>query len=288
MADSYKDIIITPNRSQTSDPKIEFRGANTASNVAITATMYPDANGTLSFDGSAGQLFSITNDLTGSLFSVNDISGFPSLEVFANGAVRIAEFGGNLRINNYTMPSADGTAGQAITTNGNGVLSFTTLAGDIESVTAGSGLTGGGTAGNITLDVGAGAGITVNADNVAVNSAFVRNLISVTDSGGMGNIVYDSSTGVINYTGPQFTFGNTTPSNASVGDQWVHSDTGKKYTYVDDGTSSQWVEFGLAGSSSIPFFIQPDQPTSSGPYMWIQTGLGALGDEYTIWVNTGV
>ena len=34
-------------------------------------------NGTLSFEGSAGQLFSITNNLTsGSIFSVNDVSVF--------------------------------------------------------------------------------------------------------------------------------------------------------------------------------------------------------------------
>ena len=46
---------------------------------SITASM--NSLGSLSFDGSSGQLFSITDDLTGSLFSVNDISGIPSIEV---------------------------------------------------------------------------------------------------------------------------------------------------------------------------------------------------------------
>ena len=50
-----------------------------------------------------------------------------------------------------------------------GVISFTNDAGDIEGVTAGSGLTGGGTSGAVTLNIGAGTGITVNADDVAVN-----------------------------------------------------------------------------------------------------------------------
>jgi hypothetical protein len=56
-------------------------------------------NGTLSFEGSAGQLFSITNNLTsGSIFSVNDVSGIPSIDVDANGTVQIATFGGNLGV----------------------------------------------------------------------------------------------------------------------------------------------------------------------------------------------
>lgn len=40
---------------------------------------------------------------------------------------------------------------------------------DIDEVIAGSGLTGGGTQGNVTLDIGAGDGITVNADDIAIN-----------------------------------------------------------------------------------------------------------------------
>ena len=64
-------------------------------------------NGTLSFEGSAGQLFSITNNLTsGSIFSVNDVSGIPSIDVDADGTVSLAEFGGTVAIgtsNGYTI-----------------------------------------------------------------------------------------------------------------------------------------------------------------------------------------
>jgi hypothetical protein len=43
--------------------------------------------------------------------------------------------------------------------------------GDIEGVTAGSGLTGGGTTGTVTLNIGAGTGVTVNADDIAIGQA---------------------------------------------------------------------------------------------------------------------
>ncbi len=77
MANADKNILITPNRSSTTDqPKIEFTGQN-----AVPITLRITDDGVLSFDGSAGQLFSIANSLTGTLFSVNDISGLPILEI---------------------------------------------------------------------------------------------------------------------------------------------------------------------------------------------------------------
>ena len=104
MADSDKNIVITPNISSSSDnPKIVFSGAD-ASTAAqdITLYTYPTSNGTLSFEGSAGQLFSITNDLTGTIFSVNDVSGIPSIEVDADGSIRLAEFGGTINLGGVT------------------------------------------------------------------------------------------------------------------------------------------------------------------------------------------
>ena len=109
MAHSDKNIVITPNiSSTTSDPKIVFSGAD-ASTAAqdITLQVYPTNGGTLSFEGSAGQLLSITNDLTGTIFSVNDISGIPSIEVDDDGTIRLAEFGGNILIGTGTNNSVD-------------------------------------------------------------------------------------------------------------------------------------------------------------------------------------
>ena len=44
--------------------------------------------------GSAGQLFSVTNNLTtGSIFSVNDVSGIASIDVDADGTIQLAPYG---------------------------------------------------------------------------------------------------------------------------------------------------------------------------------------------------
>ena len=44
--------------------------------------------------GSEGQLFSVTNNLTsGSIFSVNDVSGIPSIDVDADGTIQLAPYG---------------------------------------------------------------------------------------------------------------------------------------------------------------------------------------------------
>ena len=42
--------------------------------------------------GSSGELFSITDDLTGSLFAVNDISGLPILEVFDDDTIHMGSY----------------------------------------------------------------------------------------------------------------------------------------------------------------------------------------------------
>jgi len=100
MAYTDKNILITPNiGSTTDDPKILFSGADSSTTAQnITLYTYPESGGTLSFEGSEGQLFSITNDFTGTIFSVNDVSGIPSIEVEDDGTVKFAEYAGNILI----------------------------------------------------------------------------------------------------------------------------------------------------------------------------------------------
>ena len=51
---------------------------------------------------------------------------------------------------------------------------FATSAGNITGVTAGTGLSGGGTEGDVTLDIGRGDGITLTNDAIAVDGTVLR------------------------------------------------------------------------------------------------------------------
>jgi hypothetical protein len=160
MADSDKNIIITPNRGATSQPQISFTGQG---NDPITIRVLDGITGTgataggaLSVEGSAGQLFSIVNRLgTGSIFSVNDISGIPSIDVDANGTIVFAGFTGNVGIG-VTAPA------QRLSVAGN--ISATGLVTGSRLVYALNGLTGGVTlnaGSNVTITSSVGGGITI-------------------------------------------------------------------------------------------------------------------------------
>jgi hypothetical protein len=144
MANSDKNIKITPNISQTAQPNVVFTGQGA---VPITLKVLDDSFGTLSFEGSAGQLFSVNNNLsTGVIFSVNDISGIPQIDVNADGTIRLAPFGTTLNVG--------GISGSAFTIQPSTRAS--TGAGANVTIAAGSGVTTG-AGGSVILQPGAQA-----------------------------------------------------------------------------------------------------------------------------------
>lgn len=115
MANSDKDILITPGKNTGNLPSISFVGQG---NVPVALNVL-DSN-TLSFESTAGELFSITNNLSsGYIFSVNDVSGVPSIAVNANGRIDIARYNGNVNIgsnSNATDKTLCVTGNMALTT----------------------------------------------------------------------------------------------------------------------------------------------------------------------------
>lgn len=136
-----------------------------------------------------------------------------------------------LTVDGYQLPTSAGTTGQVMYSNGSGGMFFEEPASDIFDVAAGNGLSSIadtnhaiGPAGAvsrkvITMDVGQGTGILVNANNIEVDinqfsttdisegnnlyftSARARGNVSATSSG-YGDLSYSSATGVFTHTGP--------------------------------------------------------------------------------------
>jgi hypothetical protein len=66
--------------------------ANTSISSSLTVYGSGSAQPVFTVQGSQGELFSITDSLSGSLFSVNDISGLPILEVFSDNTTLIGNY----------------------------------------------------------------------------------------------------------------------------------------------------------------------------------------------------
>lgn len=114
-----QDILITPG---SGEPQILFQGSgavDTAVELNVLSS-YQSATGSgtgLLFEGTEGLLFGITDNLSsGTIFSVADITGLPTIEVNASGEVGLGEYGTNVTI--YTglkTPIEDNTDGATIT-----------------------------------------------------------------------------------------------------------------------------------------------------------------------------
>lgn len=96
MADSDKTITITPATGTSAEPSAVFRGAD---NNPITMNVLDD--GTLSYEASQGQVFSVSESLSGEIFNVSDISGIPAIRAVDDGRLQLNPHAGNVLIGTY-------------------------------------------------------------------------------------------------------------------------------------------------------------------------------------------
>tara|TARA_B100000900_G_scaffold415327_1_gene444806 strand:- start:3980 stop:5830 length:1851 start_codon:yes stop_codon:yes gene_type:complete len=89
----------------------------------------------------------------------------------------------------YSFPVTDGSANQALVTNGSGTVSFGDVALSSTDFIAGAGLTGGGTlASSRTFDVGAGSYILVAADSISADATTAATANKLVARDGAGNV----------------------------------------------------------------------------------------------------
>lgn len=199
MALSDKNIVIIPSigASTGTNPRILFTGGDVTSSATITLSVFNSENqGTLSFSGNSGQLFSITDSMAGTIFSVNDISGIPSIEVLDTGLVKLAQYNGAVAISTSTAISGyELTVFGGSSLNGNNQITGVTTV--TNTTSASSTVTG-------ALQVAGGVGIQgdVYARNIFSNGSLVVTAASLgtygvsTLSAGTGTAV-SSNTGTV-------------------------------------------------------------------------------------------
>ncbi len=165
----------------------------------------------LDVQGTQGQLFSVTDDLTGDIFSVSDISGVPILNVNADGTTTID---GTLTLtNDAVLDSTSDTSIKFLTRDSNGVVKYHTLGSNAFNSTSfatGDNFDADGTFASLRAqgttkgDVGLGSVTNESKSTMFASPTFTGTVAGVTATHvGLGNVTNESKSTM--FASPTFT-----------------------------------------------------------------------------------
>jgi hypothetical protein len=218
-------VTLTNNSGETSTPTIAIgQAVGTSDSVTfanVTATGNLVVTGNLTVSGNVTTVNTEQLDVEDNIITLNSgVTGAPTLNAgleinrgtstdvsilwnettdkwtFTNDGTNYANFGDVTAAALIAAAGGDGTNGQALTTNGSGVLDFTTIVGTTEaSIISAVGADGANGAVLMTNGAGDLSFTTLTAAKISDFTANTRAQVSAT-----GNIAYNSSTGVFSLT----------------------------------------------------------------------------------------
>ena len=165
--------------------------------------------------------------------------------------------------------------------------------GDITAVTAGSGLTGGGTSGAVSLAVGAGTGITVNAGDIQVATNYAGGS-SIATVGTIGTGTWQGTAVADTYVANDLTISGGTVDNSVIGGTTPAAITGTQVDItaqgdlrLQDTTGGEYIALQAAGTTTtytvtLPAAVatsngQALTSTTAGVASWTDVGDALLG-----------
>ena len=226
---------------------VTFATISASNDLYVSGNLKVESSGSTIFEvvGDTGQLFSIDDGMSGSLFAVSDVSGLPILEVFSDDTIKLGSFNDEAIIISGSQISSNLDIVNDITSSGNISSSGTITAGTYDNLPF--------TAASISGSLGTNASLIRSLTATAISGAFEGQTGSFVVNSETSSFVVNSQTSsfVVNSQTGSFVTNSQTSSfvvNSQTSSFVVNSQTG---SFVVNSQTGSFVINSQTGSFVI-------------------------------------